>query len=334
MSGVKSDMSKKINLVTGASGFLGSHLVEELIRRDKSVRVLVRESSNLAFLRQFDLEYVYGSLSDKESLLRATENVDIIYNCAAHVSDFGPYELFEDANITGVHNLLKSCLINRPERIIHVSTTDVYGYPDFAADESQPFIKRGFNYGDTKIEGENLIWIYYDNYKLPITVFRPATIYGERSVSFIDEIILMLKKREYVHIGRKEVNAGLIHVSNLVEAMLMAEKSDKSIGQAFNIIDGNGVSFTKLVNSLADLTGLPRPSISIPVPVAYGLGYILEIINNILRLNKRPYLSRMVVSLFGISQDFSTDKIREELDWEPTVSFEEGMDRIRKSLKL
>jgi len=327
-------MRKKISLVTGASGFLGSHLVQELIRREKSVRVLVRESSDLTFLKQFDLEYIYGCLSDKGVLYRATENVGTIYNCAAYVSDFGPYELFEAANVTGVKNLLESCLINKPERIIHVSTTDVYGYPDKAADESQPFRKRGFYYGDTKIEGEELIWNYYNRYKLPITVFRPATIYGERSVAFIEEIVGMLKKREYVNIGLKEVNAGLIYVSNLVDAMVMVEKSDKSIGQAFNIIDGNGVSFTKLVNSLADLSGLPRPSFSIPFSAAYGLGFILEKIHTILKQKNRPFLTRMVVCLFGISQDFSTEKIRNLLKWNPEVSFEEGMERIQKSLKL
>jgi nucleoside-diphosphate-sugar epimerase len=175
----QSGNTKKINLVTGASGFLGSHLVAELIKRNENVRVLVRETSDISYLNQFNIDFAYGCLSDKEAVLKATKEVDTIFNCAAYVSDFGPYNPFEKANILGVQNLLESCLINKTNRLIHISTTDVYGFPKASVDETCTFRKRGFLYGDTKIEGEKIIWNFYNNYKIPITIFRPATIYGE-----------------------------------------------------------------------------------------------------------------------------------------------------------
>ena len=321
----------KINLVTGATGFLGSHLVEELLRRKKTVRVFVRETSDLEFLKQFDLETIYGCLSDLESLIQATKDVETIFHCAAFVSDYGPFEEFERANVTGVENILKCALINKPERIVHISTTDVYGFPKGAVDENYPFKKRGFFYGETKIDGEKIIWDYYEKHKIPITVFRPATIYGERSLFFIDEIISMLKKKNYIHIRWKDVDAGLVHVSNLIDAIFLALDSPDSIGEAYNIIDGNKISFRRLAKSLAVISESPEAKIFIPFTLAFSIGFITEKLHTILNQKDRPFLTRMAACLFGISQEFSTEKIQKELHWKPKITFEEGIERIRKS---
>lgn len=323
---------RKINLVTGATGFLGSHVVKELVDKNEIVRVFVRKTSDLSFLKQFDIEIAYGCLSDRESVVQASKGVDTIFHCAAYVSDYGPYEHFETANVTGVKNVLDSCLSNRIKRLIYISTTDVYGYPKSSVDESAPFKKKGFSYGNTKIEGEKLVWEYYDKYKIPVTVFRPATIYGERT-PFLNEILAMLEKRTYLHIGCGEVDAGLIHVSNLVDAMILAQREPKSIGQAYNIIDGNHVSFRTLSGTLADISGFKNPRFFIPFPLAYILGFSCEKLYALFPRKGRPFVTRMAACLFGISQDFSIDKIQEELHWKPLVSFEEGMEQIRESLE-
>lgn len=322
-------MKEGINLVTGASGFLGSHLVEELIGRGEKVRVFVRRTSDLSFLKQFDIEIVLGSLSDRESVFKATEGIHTVFHCAAYVSDFGPYKLFKEANIDGVENILECSLANKVKRLIHVSTTDVYGYPRSSVDESYPFRKRGFFYGDTKIEGEKLVWEYYKKHKIPVTVFRPATIYGSR-VPLFSIIFSMLRQGNWIHLGLKDVDAGLLHVSNFINAMLLARDNDDSIGEAYNIIDGNHVSFRDLTEQLSRISGYRNPRIFIIFSTAYFLGFCIEKIYRIFPLKDRPFVTRMAACLFGISQDFSIDKIKRELGWKPAISFEEAMKTTRR----
>ncbi len=126
------------NLVTGGSGFLGSHLVEALVARKETVRALVRPTSQTAHLESLGVELVHGDLGDAQSLRTAVEGVEHIYHCAALASDWGTWEQFRATNVDGVRNLLEATVEADVSKFIHVSTTDVYGHPDHPADESAP----------------------------------------------------------------------------------------------------------------------------------------------------------------------------------------------------
>ncbi len=154
------------NLVTGGSGFLGSHLVEALVARGEKVRVLVRPTSKASHLESLKVELIYGDLNNLSSLRKAIQNIERVYHCAALATDWETWEKFRNTNITGVHNLLEAALEAGVKKFIHVSTTDVYRHPDYPADERTPYRLRGWPYGDTKIEGEQLVWTYYHEHNL------------------------------------------------------------------------------------------------------------------------------------------------------------------------
>jgi nucleoside-diphosphate-sugar epimerase len=316
------------NLVTGSSGFLGSHLVEALVARGERVRVLVQTTSKIAHLESLGVELAYGDLTDVQSLRTATQGIEHVYHCAALAADWGTWEAFHTANVTGVRNLLEAALEAGVSKFIHVSTTDVYGHPDYPADETAPYRLRGWSYGDTKIEGERLVWAYYQQHGLPIAVVRPASIYGPRSTTFVLEIVELLKSGGMAHIGRGGRPAGLAYVTNVVDLLLRAADSERSIGQAYNAADGLDVTWQQYVDRLAEILGVPSPRVVIPYRLAYLAGWAMEKTYGALRIGTRPLLTRMAAEVFGTHQGFPIDKARRELGYKPKVGFDEGMRRV------
>lgn len=314
-------------LVTGGSGFLGSHLVDALVARGDEVRVLVRPTSNVAYLESLPVQLITCDLSDLLAVKKAVQGVERVYHCAALAADWGSWESFQAANVTGLHHLLEASREAGVSKFIHVSTTDVYGHPNCPVDETAPYRLRGWQYGDTKIAGEKLAWTYHQEHGLPLTVVRPVNIYGPRSTSFVLELAEMIKHGEMVQIGKHEHPAGLTYVSNVVDLILLAADSDRSVGQAYNASDGSQVSWRQYMDELAQLIGAPSPRIVLPYRLAYLAGWAMEKIYGALRLPSRPLLTRMMVELFGTHQGFPIDKARRELGYEPRVDFEEGLAR-------
>jgi len=321
------------NLVTGGSGFLGSHLVKALVARGEEVQALVRSTSQTAHLESLGVALAYGDLGETQSLEAAAKGVERVYHCAALAADWGTWETFRAANVTGVHHLLEAAVEAGVSKFVHVSTTDVYGHPDYPADESAPYRLRGWPYGDTKIAGEQLVWMYHRQHGLPVTVVRPVNIYGPRSTTFVVEIVELLKSGSMVHIGRGRKPAGLSYVTNVVDVMLRAADSKVSIGQAYNASDGSDVTWREYVNRLAEIVGVPSPRLVIPHRVAYLAGWAMEKTYSALQIKSRPLLTRMAAELFGTNQGFPIDKARQELGYEPEVDFDEGMRRVEAWLR-
>jgi nucleoside-diphosphate-sugar epimerase len=322
-----------VYLVTGGSGFLGSHLVEALVARGAKVRALVRATSQVSYLQNLGVELAQGDLGDIQSLQAAARGVERIYHCAALAADWGTWEAFRAANVIGVRNLLEAALTADVSKFVHVSTTDVYGHPDSPVDETAPYRLRGWPYGDTKIEGERLVWDYHREHGLPVTVVRPVSVYGPRSDSFVIEIVDLLKSGSMIHIGDGRNPAGLAYATNVVDVILRAGDSEVSVGQAYNASDGSKVTWRQYVDRLSDIVGVSSPRIVVPHRLAYFIGWTMEKVYGALRIEARPLLTRMAAELFGTDQGFSIDKARRELGYEPQVDFDEGMRRVETWLR-
>ncbi len=316
------------NLVTGASGFLGSHVVAALAERGEMVRALVRPSSKVDQLKGVGVELAYGDLNDSRSLETAAQGIDRIYHCAALVGDWGKKEAFYSANVTGVGNLLEAAVKARVSKFIHVSTTDVYGHPDYPAEETAPYKLRGWYYGDTKIKGEQLVWSYYHQRGLPITVVRPASIYGPRSISLVRDFVEQLKSGNMALVGKGEKNAGLAYVANVVDLLLLTADNGTSVGQAYNATDGSDITWRQYIDRLAQISGTASPRLMIPYRLAYLAGWTMEKVFFTLQKKTRPLVTRMIVELLGTNQGFPNDKARTQLGYEPKVSFDEGMHQV------
>jgi nucleoside-diphosphate-sugar epimerase len=315
-------------LVTGASGFLGGHLAEMLIEQGEDVIVLVRPSSNTSHLSHLAVRPVIGDLGDLESLRRAVEPVTRIFHCAATSTDWAPRDTFFSANVTGTENLLEAARhAQRLERFVHVSTTDVYGYPMVPYDETFPTVDAGLPYNQTKRLGELAVSNAYSASGLPVTIIRPATIYGPRGADFTREIASLLKYRIMATINGGSARGGFTYVRNVASAMIHASVAPAAIGQAYNIADATNASWSDYLSLFAGGLGCPQPWINLNFDTAVRFSKFFEGVHRFLNLPGRPLLTQHAVRLLGIDQEFPIDKARQDFKFSPAISLEEGIAR-------
>jgi len=317
-------------LVTGATGFIGGHLVKDLLREGYSVRVLLRSGHNAQRWRDLGVEVVKGSLEDRDSVLHAASGARVIYNCAGLSSDWAPYEDFYATNVVGVRNLLEAVAKCGVARLVHLSTSDVYGYPKKAGDETRPIKDVGLPYNRSKVQGEREIWQAVEQKSLPVTVFRPASVYGPGSKEWVVEIGRLMLQKQMVLLSGGRSGAGLVYVNNLTRAMITAARTAKAQGQAYNMRDISFETWKDFVDSLGQcfVKGSWK-AMNIPAPLAYGLAGTMECVYAALRIKQRPLLTRHAVHLLSRDQCFVVNKARCDLGFESWVSFEEGMARTR-----
>ena len=317
-------------LITGASGFIGGHLTRRLVVEGRRVRCLVRATSDTSQLRGLDVELVEGDLQAPESLTRALSGCEVVFHCAAMVSDWATIEEITRVNVQGTENIVRAALAASVRRFVHVSTTDVYGYRgEEAIDESYGHRRFSNWYAQTKLGAERAIWRAHTRDGLQAVILRPATVYGPGSREVVGEIARALRAGNMLLIGGGRVTAGLVYVDNVVDAATLAADHDDAPGQAFNVTDGLPVTWRQFTDDLAAGLGCPPARWSLPAPVAGSLAFTLEHGYRALRrrtgVGMRPLLSRQAVHVLGRHQHFSNAKLRATLGWEPRTGYPDGL---------
>jgi nucleoside-diphosphate-sugar epimerase len=318
-------------LITGASGFIGGRLTERLAHDGYAVRCLVRASSDTSALQALGVQIVVGDLTDARSLARAVDGCRDVVHCGALVSDWAKKDEIIKINVGGTRSLLEACADARVRRIVHFSTTDVYGHPAGAQIDETYRAKRFRNwYAQTKLQAEAEVCRAAAEHALEAVILRPATVYGPGSVEVVGEIARAIRSRKMLLIDRGRTVAGLCYVNNLIDAALLALSSEAAVGEAFNVNDGLDVTWRQFTDDLA--AGLASPPVrwSMPYRLAGAIGFSLEHSYRLLRtatgLSAPPLLSRQAVQVLGKSQDFSNRKARELLGWAPSVGYRDGLE--------
>jgi nucleoside-diphosphate-sugar epimerase len=292
------------------------------------VRVLARASSDLRHLSHLQIQIARGDLGDAAALAEAMRGVRVVYHCAACSTDWAPPSAYVAANVAGTQNVLDATLRGGSvARFLHVSTTDVYGYPRVPCDESAPMRDVGLPYNRTKIQGEEAVWRAHREHGLPVTVVRPATIYGPRGKDFVVEIASLLRQRMMMLIDSGRARGGFSYVDNVAAAMMAAADSTNAVGHAYNVCDETGVTWREYTDALADALGYKRAWLALPFSAAMGLGAAMEVPYRLLKASKRPLLTRHAAYLLGREQEFSAARAREDFGFEPRVSLAEGIAR-------
>jgi len=247
-------------------------------------------------------------------------------------SDWGAWEDFREANDYGVGRLLNACESVSLDRFVHISTTDVYGYPDRdGLDETTPLRDRGLPYNSTKISGERRVWAALDA-GLPATVIRPGSIYGPRSVTLGRDIVDYLRSgAPLIRSGR--VNAGFVYVENCVDLILLAMTHPAAVGAAFHSIDEGGQTWHDYFLALCRALDLRMPRWSVPRAAAYSVSWLMEIYGWAAGRTSRPLATRTAVEIVGTRQGFSTARARQRLGFSPTIGFEEGIGKTAQWLR-
>jgi nucleoside-diphosphate-sugar epimerase len=317
-------------LVTGATGFVGGHLTERLVRVGYRVRCLVRESSNTSVLEALDVELARGDLTDAGSVLDAAQDCRFVFHCGALVSDWATIQEIEQVNVAGTRNVLEASAAASAERFVHVSTTDVYGYPGRPGIDEQ-HVPVGFSnwYSETKRAAEAEVRRVEQARGLNVVILRPATVYGPRSADVVGDMARAIRARQMLLVDGGRAVAGLLYVDNLVDAAVLALRNDAALGEAFNLTDGLDITWKQFLGDVAEGLDCAQPRWSVPYGVAFGIGFGLEHgyrwLRRTARVKTRPLLSRQAVHVLGRDQDFSNRKARETLGWAPRVSYRDGL---------
>jgi nucleoside-diphosphate-sugar epimerase len=317
-------------LVTGATGFIGSHVAPRLLRDGYRVRCLVRATSDTSALARLGLELAPGDLTNAGSLRDAARDCRFVIHCGALVSDWATVDEMRQVNVVGTRNVMEAAVAASTERVVHLSTTDVYGHPGAAGiDESHTAARFSNWYSETKRAAEAEVRRCASTHGLAVAILRPATVYGPHSEDVVGEMARALRAGHMVLIAGGRAVAGLCHVENVVDAVVLALIHGQAQGHAFNVTDGLDITWRRFLGDMADGLGCPPPRWSLPYGVAYGLGFSLELgyrlARRTTRLSTSPLLSRQAVQVLGRNQDFSNDKARKLLGWEPRVSYHEGL---------
>ena len=319
-----------ISLVTGATGFIGSFIAEELVKRGQKVRALVRRTSKTAFLEKLGVELCYGDLKDPESVRRAVKGADKVFHSAAAVGDWVLPREAKLTNVGGTKILLEAALEEKVKRFVFVSSLAVLGLRDhYKTPSNPPAEKTGDVYADSKIESENIVTEFGRKNNLPFTVIRPGFVFGPRDEKVIPRIVEFLKKKRYVFVGSGKNKVNMIYIENLAEAVVNASYSDKAAGQVYNITNESGMTMMDVVNMVADIWGFDKPDKHIPKSVAYGLCAFMESIARLTGAKKAPLLNKTRLKFLTLNLDFDISKIKSDLGYKPRVDMLEGLKRTK-----
>jgi nucleoside-diphosphate-sugar epimerase len=308
-------------LVTGATGFVGGHLVKRLMDDGYSVRALVRKGRNV---KGFDrkVEVVYGDIVDPASLDNAILNVDTVYHLAAMVKEAGvPDSLFWDVNVKGTENLLETSHRHGVKRFIHISTCGVHGdIKNPPAKEDSPFNPEDI-YQKTKIESERIA----DSFRkkgLPVVIIRPAGVYGPGDKR-IYKLFKLIKERKFFMVGDGKTFLHLVYIDDLIDSIILAGEVAGAEGEAFLIGGEKYLTLNELVKIIAETIGIPLRRLRLPVFPVRILAMVMEFTFKPLRIE--PPLFRRRVDFFTKNRAFDISKAKRILGYSPKVDIEDGI---------
>jgi len=221
-------------LVTGGTGFIGSHLVEHLVSKKYSVRCLVRRTSDLTWLKGLNVEYVYGDLFDDDALREAVKGIDYVYHSAG-ITNAKKKEDYYRGNATGTKNILNAVVTHDAglRRFIHVSSQTAVGPSPSKApisEDAPPHPITTYGRSKRKAEEECLAVIN----RIPLTIVRPPVVYGPRDKDVFEFFHTMSNGLQPI-VGFNEKFVSMIHVRDLVRGFVMAGESNASVGQTYFI---------------------------------------------------------------------------------------------------
>ena len=310
-------------LVTGATGFTGGALARRLASDGTPVRALVRDTARAAALAPLRIEIVEGDLRDPASLCKALNGVDSVYHIAGLFRHEGvERQAFEHVNAKGVQHLLDASIAAGVTRFVHCSTVGVHGHVAHPPATEDAPLAPSDPYQLSKLEGERIAARYIAEERLPISIFRPAGIYGPGDLRFV-KLFRGVKRGRFPMIGSGQVLYHCVYIDDLVDGIIKCGTLDAAIGETFILAGPEYTTLNDLVGIVAAEFGTRPPWLKIPLPPVYWAAAACEAICRSLKLE--PPLHRRRVDFFAKSRAFDISKARRILGYDPQMSVREGV---------
>lgn len=317
-------------LVTGATGFIGGHLVDMLVERGDEVHALVQPTGDTSHLRTLPgVEIMQGDLTDAASLKCALRGVERVYNVAAKTGHWGLEEPYRLINVQGLANLIHAAMEAGVQRIVHTSSITVYGHHLHGiVNEDYPYHAEDNPYSRTKIAGERLISNLVKEHRAPVVIVRPAWVYGPRDKASFSRFVNLVETGKGFIIGTGKNIVPAVYVRDVAQGLIKAGDAGKEvIGRAYNIADDRRVTQAEYLNTIADALQVPHVSRKLPFSALYFAGRTADVLWQAMgrRKGAPPPLTTYGVTLLGGDQQFSIERARRELGYAPEFDVKRGV---------
>lgn len=313
-------------LVTGGTGFTGSHLVRRLLQRGNDVRVL--DAAPGLFhdeLTRLGARITLGSVTDAALVDRLVAGTEIVFHLAAAFRRINlPRREYRDVNVRGTRHVAEASLRHGAQRLVYCSTQGVHGHiRDVPGDESSPIAPEDY-YQQTKYEGELAVWDVARQ-GLPATVVRPMGIYGPGDPGRFLMLYRAVRRGRFLMFGDGETLYHPCYIDNLVDAFELAAEHPKAVGETYLIGDDRYVSLNELVRAVSDSLGQKLRIVYVPFAPLWVASALCEAI--CMPMGIEPPLFRRRADWFRQTRAFAVEKARRELGFVPRVSLSEGLAR-------
>ncbi len=322
-------------LITGATGFIGSHLVKALVDEGHHCRCLVRKTSNINYLINLNsVELFYGDITNRDSLKAIGEGIDIVYHLAAagHVSAISnkAYQQFRKINVEGTRNVIEACLNYSIKKFVHFSSTAAMGLIKRSiVDENTPCQPKT-PYQKSKRDSELIALDYWKRFNFPVVVLRPCMVYGPSGKGEFLKICKLIKKGWFPKIGRGKNLTPIVYVEDVVQAAISVGKISKC-GEVYLIASENSYELDYIRNLILKKLEVNKPYPYIPISFAKLGALGIEVFARI--FNFVPIVTYKNIDSTVTDRVFSILKAREQLEYRPKFGLEQGIGKTIKWLK-
>lgn len=316
-------------LITGAAGFIGSHLVDLLLKQGVkrgNLRLFIPEGESLSNLPDSSFDIIRGDIRNARAVKRAVGGVETIYHLAAKIDfDTKTYDEYRSVNVDGTQNFLHACRNNSLQKFVFFSSIGVFGMPADIGniegwDETHPKTYTNL-YGRSKWEGEQRVIEAHKRWGIPYAIVRPASVYGPREKGPTLALYRTIKKHQFVMIGDGKNLMHYVYVGDLVAGARQAQLSKKASGD-YILAGEKPVPFHEVVRDVAASILETVPSLSIPKSIALPLSYVAQAAGKLAGIPSPLFPSR--VKTMTTTYYYTIAKARKEISYHPKTSFTQG----------
>ncbi len=326
-----------VALVTGATGLLGSYLVERLLEDGWGVHALVRRLEQARWLEEAGAKLFAGDITDRPSITSAASGCSLVFHAAASVGVGNDWETFRLGNVEGTENVLHASAASGA-RFVFVSTTGVFGrarYREIPTDESVPLPKLPEHevYGRSKQAAERLVLEAHERGTAWTAIVRSPVMYGVRDRQFVPRIAPILQRGFFPLLGGGTSTMSLTHARSIAEGALLVGTNESAGGKIYHLTDDFPITVSDLVRYGAEGLGCRVRRVHVPTAVAkIGFGVLKPLLVAIGRSDLAPH-TEGTLDMLTRNNPFTSRRAREELGWVPTTRPEVGLPEAFRSWK-
>ncbi|MBB1437299.1 NAD-dependent epimerase/dehydratase family protein [Shewanella sp. SG41-4] len=322
--------------VTGAGGFLGFAICQRLL--SAGIEVVGFARGYYPKLVELGVDMRQGDISDYDCVKQAMQGCDLVFHVASKAGVWGSKQSYYSPNVDGAANIVNACKALNIQNLIYTSTPSVTfaGHDENGINESAPYAAEYLNYyGESKAIAEQNV-LAANTPQLRTTALRPHLIWGPNDPHLVPRVIERAKAGRLKLVGSEDKLVDTIYVDNAAYAHILAAvdlvANAKCAGKAYFLSNDQPITMAAMLNKILACVDLPPVTKRVPAGVAYAAGVVLETVYGLLNKQQEPIMTRFVARQLSTSHYFDISAAKQDLGYQPLVSIDQGMLKLKQSL--